>query len=174
MALNLHPAVVHFPVALVTLYGLLMTFTPPFLRRRVSWFPIVSFLIIVGAMGSIVSYLTGLIIEPDFSGPAYGALVETHEAWATATLILSLLFAVLHVIVLFHRPAEDATLSAVRSGPRLFLYMLAYRFTHLPLSFLVGLSLLLTITVTGALGGAIAYGKTADPMVELVVRLLGL
>lgn len=34
MTVNLHPAVVHFPVALITLYGLLMAFTPPPLRRR--------------------------------------------------------------------------------------------------------------------------------------------
>ncbi len=135
-----------------------------------------SFLVIVGALGSVGGYLTGLGIEPEFrgAGAQFDALLDAHMFWATATLVLSVLFALLHAVVLFIKPPEELALAAVKPGFRLWLRKFAFRLTHLPFSALVGSVLLCVITVTGALGGAIAYGRDADPLVAFVIRFLGL
>lgn len=174
MTINVHPALVHFPVALITLYGLLMTFTPPLWRRKQAWFPLVSFLIITGALGAIVGYLTGSLIEPDFRGPAMNGLLEAHEGWASTTVWLSVILAVVHVLELWGHRSQDVPLSRIQPGIRVWIQRITHALTHGPISVFSGLVFLVVITITGALGGAIAQGKTVDPVVSLVVRLLGL
>ncbi|WKB34820.1 DUF2231 domain-containing protein [Terrilactibacillus sp. S3-3] len=84
----LHPLLVHFPIALLllgTVVQFLAIWKPNFFSNMAF------FILSVGFLSGIVTYLTGDGAE-DFArthwGNAYRSVIETHQAYATATLVL--------------------------------------------------------------------------------------
>jgi hypothetical protein len=101
-------------------------------------------------------------------------LVEIHSAFAVAS---TWIFGVLLVAYLIHLLATSLSVERIRLlveklGPFWRLLVSLSRFILKPYTTItLALLGLITITVTGALGGAIVYGPDIDPIVSFVYNL---
>lgn len=93
----LHPAVVHFPIALLIL-GLVLAVGAVFVRRwRLPW--LAALVLVAGALGSIVATVTGGEDEErvNESSPGTEQVLEAHEEWGETTRNAAVFGAVLAV-----------------------------------------------------------------------------
>ena len=96
---NLHPAVVHFPVALLV-FGVVLDLAA--LVRRRSWLDrAAASSYVLGALGAGAAYLTGRRAEDGLGelAPEAQALVAAHADWALRTLLLFCVLALVRVIL---------------------------------------------------------------------------
>lgn len=169
MTYNIHPILVHFPIALLLIYSFIKIV--PFKR----WFPNVSWkhieiaLLVFGVLGAFVASSTGELAEelvnPDRQ------LVEMHSVFAAASTwfyglilvgeILSLINP--FIILKFNIPPITKLLVYIQQI-----------LTNEILSILLAFLGLIAITVTGLLGGVMVYGLTADPIAPIVLQILGI
>ena len=154
--MDLHPILVHFPIALLLLYGIFELISVRRLMAKPYWFYIKAILVIFGALGAIASFVTGE------EGIYYGkntALIEAHANFAIAMVILSIFIALIYLVAWF-----------ARDNFQLFIWkFLANRGAMIPLA----LAMIVVILITGSLGGAIVYGTDFDPLMKPIFKLLG-
>lgn len=169
--MNVHPLIVHFPVALLTVYALLELATRiPRLARKAYLFHVKAAFLIIGSAGSVAAYLSGDAIENLFSGdPAAARLVETHSHWAAATVAIFGVLALCYAIGWLEKELDSRGASARAVGPASRLRMAVLDTPLAPILALAGLA---CVTVTGALGGAIVYGPDVDPVVKAITSLV--
>lgn len=148
--MDLHPIIVHFPVALLTLYAVFELVRFRKVLEKPYWFYIKAALVVFGALGAAAAYLTG----PDVHG---SALVSMHSNFATITLII---FTILGLNYLNEWLKREGKKHFSKSLPSWLIVLLA----------LAGLA---AVTITGGLGGAIAYGTGFDPFMAPIFKLLG-
>lgn len=166
--LNLHPIFVHFPVALLTLYALvLLVYIPrPSIVRLKSI--VRPFLAITGALGSIASYLSGEAIE-DLFKPFAGELLALHANFALGVVVFFCLMALLELFVFL---GSEWVMEAIRQRFSTKTMSLFKAWLEGPVSIFFGLVGFVLIMTTGALGGAIAYGRDFDPFTKWLTGLL--
>ena len=152
MDANLHPILVHFPIAFLSLYAVL-----EFIRFRKIlalpyWFYIKALLVIVGALSTIPTILAGIAIKSGFSGdPVSVRIISFHEPFAITTSIIFGILAVGYLIAWIKGKSNFILTPAV--------------------SVILSILGLVAITVTGALGASIVYGPNLDPAVHFIYNL---
>jgi uncharacterized membrane protein len=99
----IHPILVHFPIALVII-GFLADTVFIFYRKEVCLSKTGMYLLFVGTLAAIVTWLSGFLFTSGMSGSA-GEMRETHEIFATITLTL-LVITSLTRMVMVARKAE--------------------------------------------------------------------
>lgn len=193
--MNLHPIFVHFPIALLTLYAVLEIAIPlkikfyklckwdrPETSPRLAklyqllitpvWNYIKAFLVIVGTVLALPTLQTGEWAEEKFMSYAtdyisfvqseIGQLIELHSTFATATVIIFSILAIAYLLrllpLLASLPQSVQAVSTKIQNIVLNAYVA-------PLLALLGI---IAITITGALGGAIAHGPDTDPVVQMI------
>lgn len=158
--MNLHPILVHFPIALFTIYSVFELIRFKKVMAWEPWFYMKAGLVILGSASSIITFLSGEVIEPQFAvTPKLMQAVSMHSSFAFVTIVLYLVIAfAYHAVWLKWKPAEKIA-KCILSAPVI-----------IPLS-LIGLIL---VSVTAAIGGGIAFGTNIDPFVTIVYQLLGL
>ena len=131
---HLHPMLVHFPIALVMI-GFLAELAFLFFKKEVSLRKMGYYLLIIGTLATLAAWLTGNFFTSEMDGAA-GKARETHELFATITLVLLLATSVLRTTLLIVKNENSAlkTLS-------FFLYALAA----------------VSVSITGYLGGTLVY-----------------
>jgi uncharacterized membrane protein len=154
--INLHPQLVHFPVALLFLYSIFELISTRHLVQKPYWFYIKAVLIIGGALTGVLAALSGLIASNfDLSIP----LVAAHFRFAFATNVLFGVTALLYMLAWFASGRKQEVVWKLLSNrPTMILVSL------------VGLAL---ITITAGLGGAMVYGTHFDPLMAPIFKLLG-
>ncbi len=152
MTYNIHPLFVHFPIAFLFLYSIIKIV--PFKKwlPNVSWKHIERVFLLVGFLGALAAIITGSIaknlIHPNEQ------LVAAHATFALLTaLIYGLLL--LGEIISFFKARENFLCDGL-------------------ISKLLALSGLMSISITGMLGGVMVYGLSADPLAGVVLKLLGI
>lgn len=163
MFINIHPAVVHIPVACLMLYALFELVRFRRLLERPYWFYVKGMLVLVGAIGAWIARQTGEVIEDAFAVGSTARVVEMHAQWATATAVLFSVIALAYGVSWLQREFVVRWI-----WPQKFSRFLLRGYVIVPLAALG----LIAITVTGALGGSITRGAEADPFISLVYRLL--
>ena len=131
---HLHPMLVHFPIALVMI-GFLAELAFLFFKKEVSLSKMGYYLLIVGTLAALAAWLTGNFFTSEMDGAA-GKARETHELFATITLVLLLATSVLRTTLLILKN-ENSALKALS----LLLYALAA----------------VSVSITGYLGGSLVY-----------------
>jgi len=131
---HLHPMLVHFPIALV-IFGFLAEIAFIFFKKEVSLNKMGYYLLIVGTLAAIVTWLTGNFFTSEMDGAA-GKIREAHELFATITLVLLLVTSILRTTLIMLKN-ENPILKK--------------------LSFLLYGLAVLTVSITGNLGGSLVY-----------------
>ena len=167
--MNIHPLVVHFPIALLFVYSVITIL--PFRKwiPRINWADVGTVLLVFGFLGAFVSLQTGEIAA-DLTRPNRD-LLEAHELFANMTSWMYGLIIVGKVLVFIQ------TRSFFSKVPTFFqkgITSLGSLLTHRTVVILLALFGLLALFLTGALGGIMVYGPTADPLAPLILKVLGI
>lgn len=166
--MNLHPILVHFPVALLTIYALLelASVIKP-IRERAYVFYVKATVLILGTLAALPTYLTGFIqLGPPQPDSEARRVILTHYHFATATLIIFGFLALCYAAAWLTREWT--------AMPEIWKRRLAWprAVTESLLAPALAVIGLVCVTVTGALGGAMVYGSDVDPAVNFLYRLL--
>lgn len=161
---DLHPLLVHFPIALLTLYAVLEFLRFKFITSRLDLFHTKAILVVLGALGGVIAAQAGELAEEAFKGTSQMNLVEMHSSFAENTNILGLIIAALYIGTWIKRSAVKLPFPKITA--------LCEKITMSPMIIPAAIALLIGITITGALGGAIVYGPDTDPAVKFIYDLL--
>lgn len=169
MQYNIHPIIVHFPIALLFVYSVLK------ILPLQKWFPKISWnitritLLVFGVLGALVSLSTGELAE-ELTNPIHD-IVEKHEFFAnSATRIYALLL--LGEILLVSKSFINAKLHKIQL--KRFIFSISNILNNRFVSALLALAGLLAIVLTGLFGGIMVYGVSADPLAPIVLKLFGI
>lgn len=173
--MNIHPIVVHFPVALLSLYSIMEVLQFSRLHRSRTWNRIKEVFLILGTLASLVAFQTGEIAE-EILGRS--ELTQIHDNFATRTVWF---FAVLSVLYVVRLISNEAPLQRIRNWmwktPVVrVVWQVLVKISHVILDqkyllIIIGIIGMGLISVTGALGGAIVYGPDVDPVVSYIYHL---
>lgn len=169
MTYNIHPIIVHFPVALLFLYSVIKIL--PLIKwwPNVSWKHIERALLFVGVLGAGAALITGPIaaelVQPN------PELVNAHHNFAYLSffvygaLLIGEIISILKFKYLVGLKSEKT---------KILLFFLERIFGDKIISKLLAFIGFISIIITGMLGGAMVYGKSADPLLPLVLKMLGI
>jgi len=132
---HLHPMIVHFPIALITI-GFLADVVSLFFKSEKCLSKTGFYLMVLGALGAIAAWSTGQLFTSD---PTQGAIVdvfEKHETGALITMILMIIGSSFR-IWLVAKKKEETQLKWIAFG----FYLLAFA----------------AVTFTGFMGGTMVY-----------------
>lgn len=176
--MNIHPLIVHFPIALLALYSLLeIVGRLPWCRmRRKDWFvPLKAFLLFVGFAAALVAIVTGGMAEDIVRGVNPRAFIlDVHEPFAWATLLVYFVLAAAYLVRIFDENGwGDRIVGTNRFLARLWNFKKRFWYAILntallPLLAFIGL---VCLTITGGLGAALVYGPNVDPFVSVIYHL---
>ncbi len=169
MTYNIHPIFVHFPIAFLLIYSFVKIV--PFYKwlPNVAWAQIQRALLLVGVLGAFVASSTGELAE-ELVNPNH-QLVEMHSTFASvSTWVYALLLVGEVLILLIPIITQKLNLPQIVK----FLTFAKDLLTHKVVSGVLAFVGLITITVTGLLGGVMVYGTSADPLAGIVLKILGI
>ncbi len=165
-SMNIHPAFVHFPIALLIVYAVLECIRPRYVMHYRSWHDIKATFVILGTLSAFAALSTGEMAEETIE-PTQHQLVELHSlfasisTWIFAVLALTYLIAVIteHIPVLSSQRWWKTVASIGAFVERSYIA--------------ISLAVLgiICLTITGALGGALVYGPDVDPIVSFIYHL---
>ncbi len=147
MTINVHPLLVHFPIALLTIYSILEIVSIKRLRELPYWIYVKASLLLIGTISILPTILAGLIIEDQFKGQE--KLVDLHSKFGELSALVYGLLTVFYIYSWIKKTQNKMpTLVSALS--------------------IVGLVLLL---ITGALGGTIVYGPNLDIFTSFIYHI---
>jgi uncharacterized membrane protein len=158
---ELHPIIVHFPIALL-IVGVLLDFLALFLRRA-HLVAVASWCLGLGSLGLLAAELSGQLIEDHVNKALAGNILEVHKTFALMTVITFGTLFVLRLIWL-----SPYILSFLSSTMPVAARVGNYIQTSVPILGnnsrpLIGIYLLLSVggivllAITGYLGGSMVY-----------------
>lgn len=163
---------VHFPIALLIMYAVLELIRFRFVICQSYWFYVKAVLAICGTIGGYAALLTGdtarhLVL---LNHPELRALIGQHEFWAQTSVLI---FSVLGGAYIL---AWADQFEFVRKFPIIkqlwgTLSWLRRFILSTPVSILLALAGLVSLTITGALGGSIVYTPGNDPFTNWIYHL---
>jgi uncharacterized membrane protein len=131
---HLHPMVVHFPIAIITV-GILADIVSLLFKKEKCLSTMGLYLEVLGVLAALVTVGTGYFLTNPMDGEA-GALRERHELFAFLTLG-TLIVAAFFRILLVYLNKEETRMKYVAMG----IFFLSFVF----------------VTITGYLGGNLVY-----------------
>lgn len=168
--MNVHPIFTHFPVALLTLYGIMELARFKKISTQQYWFYVKAIFLILGTVIGYATFFTGYVLRDDYKLDSIVKVINTHMWFAIGTLALFSLLSLGYFIAWL----EKEKIISVTSNKKSVTFLLSIKSVLNSNWFCIlgALAGLVGITVTGALGGALAYGNDVDPMVNFVYHLL--
>lgn len=167
MTYNIHPILVHFPIAFLLLYSAVKILPLEKLFPIIAWKHIERVLLLSGLLGAIGSILTGDVarhmVQPNRQ------LVEIHETFAyLSTWIYGFLLVV--EIIAISKYNQFIKIQMIND----ILLFVENNFSKGLVSKLLAFLGIISISITGLLGGAMIYGVSADPLAPIILKLLGI
>ena len=175
--MNIHPLFVHFPIALLVAYSVLEVsgFVWP-ASRRVAWvFPVKAFLLFTGVLTALLALATGGIAEELVEGvDPRSYILEVHAPFAAVTTLIYIILAAAYLNRVFDR---NGWFNQIVTTNSFFAWgwSVKKRLAHLVLDTwvlpLLAVAGFILMIITGALGAAVVYGPSVDPLVSFVYHL---
>ncbi|MDX9779298.1 MAG: hypothetical protein RBT30_03615 [Patescibacteria group bacterium] len=169
MTYNLHPIFVHFPIALLLFYSLLRLFPWPKKWPHFNWQIPRIYLLVAGLLGAYLANLTGGVAEDITSH--HHDLLEMHEFFAGFSVNIYVILLIAELIVLL-KPEYLKKFSLHALKP--ILIYLQKIFNYKIIFILLTVIGVVSISVTGLLGGVMVHGLAADPLAIYVLKVLSL
>jgi len=170
----MHPFIVHFPIALLTLYAICELVRFKNVTTQHFWFHLKAFLVITGSAASILAIGTGEMVADMFREmPEKNAIVPVHAILAEITSSVFLLLAISYAVLWAERDAINDSIEK-RSWFRKSISRLtpfAKIIAETPISLVLAFTGIIGVTLTGALGGAMVHGIDSDPFITFFYRL---
>ena len=165
---SLHPLVVHFPVALLSVYAVAELIRFKRVTGQPYWFYVKAIALLVGCAGALVARQTGEAIEESLeaTGAQIPRLMEVHSNWSLIATWIFVVLAAAYVLAWIRRDGGSWGQKLEAAGDW------AGKLVSSWLSAILALAGLAAITATGALGAALVYGPGVDPAVNAIYRLL--
>ena len=164
---NIHPLLVHFPIALLSFYVILEALRFNSLIKQSYWFYIKAIFVISGALSVWPTVVAGIVMAQQFEDTPLDKIIHFHAPFGVFTGILFSIIALAYGIE-WHRVA---TADGKNPSELSKLQKVAKSFIEGKLIILVALIGLVTISITGALGAAMVYGPNSEPFVKFVYGL---
>ena len=169
MIYNIHPIFVHFPIALLFIYSIIKILPLKKYFPKVTWNYFEFILLLIGVCGAFIASSTGEAAEDLIK--ANKQLVEMHSTFASiSTTIFGLLLLGEILIILTPKLFPKFNLPKTSELVLFVQKILTHKIVVILLAFLG----LISITITGLLGGVIVYGPNADPIAGIILKLLGI
>ena len=165
--MNVHPLIVHFPIACLVLYSLLEIGTVCFPRRAEKRKNTKLFLLFVGTLGTRAALQSGEVASDLYGGGS--RLIETHEDFAEKTYSVYGILSIHYLIWLLlltdwvQKMVPTAVVTHIQT-----IITWKYMKYIVALIAIIGMTLL---SITGALWWAIAHGPDTDPVARIVYDL---
>lgn len=174
--MNIHPFLVHFPIAFLSVYSLAELVRFRFITSRIYWFYIKASFAIIGALGAGVAYKTGKIARDLLGEGGLDQFVEIHSRWAKLSTVIFGFIAVLYALAWISRSETMGRIESHFKLGEIWIYTISKK----AVNYLVNSAImvvpafvgLVSIVVTGALGGALVYGPDIDPFVRFIYDLI--
>lgn len=183
LSYDYHPLIVHIPIAFLTVYSLFEIITTLFFASRFYSFVWTKLLLLgVGVFGAQGALFTGEMAEDLNREIVSRKILDAHEEWASFTFSWFLVIFIIYILIAvaskpFFKTKIDSIVDRFPSFNIFFgiLKTIGNFFSKYKV-FVLGMSIvgLVTVSVTGALGGVMVYGRNADPIVIIVLKFLGL
>lgn len=169
MQYNIHPLLVHFPIALLFLYSIIKILPLARWFPNVAWRQVERVLLVVGFLGAYASLLTGETAEhltrPDRNLLEMHSVFATLSTWLYGALLAGELLSMLNPILVAKNLVPQLAKITI---------VLEKILCHNIFSKILALVALVAIIVTGMLGGVMVYGVSADPVAPFVLKILGI
>ncbi len=149
--MNIHPLLVHFPIALLTTYAVLELLRFNFLTKQTYWFYVKAVILLAGTLAGYPTILAGFMAKSLIQASDTLQIIGRHQFFAISSVGI---FTILSLVYL--RAWFKQNFSIINSF-------------WVPLLALIGLGGLL---ITGALGGSAVYGPTNDPVTNWIYNLV--
>jgi len=170
MTYNIHPIIVHFPVAMLFIYSIVKILPLKKWFPKVAWRDIERVLLVVGVLGAFAALATGetaeRLIHPNRQ------LVETHSTFADITTFIYGALLVGEIAAVIN--AKNFIYQKSWQWVSTILHFLENVFCDPFFSAVLALIGFIAISITGMLGGVLAYGLSADPIAPIVLKVLGI
>ncbi|MDB4939888.1 MAG: hypothetical protein JWO40_313 [Candidatus Doudnabacteria bacterium] len=170
--MNVHPIFVHFPIALLSTYGILELIRFKKITSQAYWFYIKATLVILGTLAAYVAAEFGDIAKGLIVNSGNRTLISNHENWAQNSIIIFTIIAVCYAIEWLNK----ATLTNFKSPTIIRIWNWLTKIQHwiidTPVVIILAIAGVIAITITGSLGGTIVYGKGNDPITDWIVSLI--
>ncbi|MHB1316513.1 MAG: DUF2231 domain-containing protein [Minisyncoccota bacterium] len=165
--MNIHPLFVHFPIALLTVYALAEIIWYKKITLQTWWWNFKAALLTLGVIGGFVALQTGDIAE---SIKGRSSLIEIHSTFAAISVWIfsALLFS--YIIKFISLYKSEYVQYGFKNKAFYFVEYVGKFITKI--SILLAFIGLITLTITGALGGAIVYGPDVDPVVNFIYSIV--
>lgn len=132
---HMHPMLVHFPIALIAT-GFLLELIYLFRKKEVCLTKAGYYLLILGALATVITWLSGIFFTAEMEGTA-GQVLETHELMATVTVLLMIIAAAIRIYVAVKKKDSDKKLKNI--------------------AFIVYALATISVMITGFFGGTLVY-----------------
>jgi uncharacterized membrane protein len=173
MYMDIHPILVHFPVALLTIYAL-MEILPLENKFGRTYFNIKFAFLFIGVIASFPAYWTGGFAGEAIEHGPLGKIVEYHAFFAGATMTAGIVMLVAYLAKLKSMyPISKYSIWYDKYTPNL-LKSLFGMITIRGFMVFAAILLLIFVTITGGLGGSLVYGPDADPFVQFLYKVFNL
>ncbi|HRH93384.1 MAG TPA: hypothetical protein PKV72_02525 [Candidatus Peribacteria bacterium] len=172
--MNIHPLVVHFPIALLCLYSALEVVKH--FTKAPYWTQVRAVLVITGTAGAFASLQTGEIAEELFGATAGSQahdVLEMHSLFATVTTWVYAVLAASYVLLwLKQNPSVRKLVPQAAVPPLRYLVSIAKIVLRTPIAPILAVLGFVGLGIVGALGATLVYGPDFDPMTSLVNKML--
>ena len=151
----------HFPIAMLIVYSVIKILPLGRWFPKVAWRDIERLLLVVGVGGAFLALATGETAE-HLVRPNHD-LVEMHSLFASISTWLSVALLLGELAAMVNKRRSFAISVFIEKV-----------FCNRIVSTLIAFIALIAISITGLLGGVLAYGLTADPVAPFVLNILGI
>lgn len=161
--MNLHPIIVHFPIACLVLYTALevVSFFKKNREEKLSFTKM--FLLVVGIIWTALALQSGEVAQ-DIVGRS--ELIHQHEEFAEMTYKIYLIILFIYIIT------RETVLLRFKSPILTKISSVIGYLKKYGIVVLLSLIWLVLLTIVGALWGAISHGPAVDPIVQYIYTLV--